>query len=50
MTPGRDNEVFDPATTPASADLGVVPQTFWRLPGVARSSQCVSTCFLSPNL
>jgi aminoglycoside N3'-acetyltransferase len=34
---GSDEEPFDPATTPASEDLGVVPDTFWRLPGVLRS-------------
>ena len=28
---------FDPAATPASPDLGVVADTFWRLPGVRRS-------------
>ncbi|HEX7181333.1 MAG TPA: AAC(3)-IV family aminoglycoside N-acetyltransferase [Thermoanaerobaculia bacterium] len=35
---GDDDEPFDPATTPASPDLGVVPDTFWRLPGVVRSN------------
>jgi aminoglycoside 3-N-acetyltransferase len=34
---GDDEAVFDPRTTPASPDLGVVADTFWRLPGVARS-------------
>lgn len=34
---GNDEEPFDPATTPVSPDLGVVADTFWRLPGVARS-------------
>jgi aminoglycoside 3-N-acetyltransferase IV len=34
---GVDDEPFDPATTPASPDLGVVADTFWRLPGVLRS-------------
>ncbi len=34
---GNDGEPFDPATTPASPDLGVVADTFWRLPGVVRS-------------
>jgi aminoglycoside 3-N-acetyltransferase-4 len=34
---GNDDEPFDPITTPASPDLGVVADTFWRLPGVARS-------------
>jgi aminoglycoside N3'-acetyltransferase len=35
--PGDDDEPFDPLTTPAAADLGVVAETFWRLPGVLRS-------------
>jgi aminoglycoside N3'-acetyltransferase len=34
---GSDEDVFDPATTPAAEDLGVVPDTFWRMPGVLRS-------------
>lgn len=34
---GSETEPFDPATTPASEDLGVVADTFWRLPGVVRS-------------
>src|SRR5215208_6023026 len=34
---GSDEEPFDRATTPASPDLGVVADTFWRLPGVVRS-------------
>ncbi len=34
---GDDEAVFDPRTTPASPDLGVVADTFWRLRGVARS-------------
>lgn len=34
---GDDERPFDPATTPAAADLGVVADTFWRLPGVVRS-------------
>jgi aminoglycoside 3-N-acetyltransferase len=34
---GNDEAPFDPAATPASEDLGVVADTFWRLPGVIRS-------------
>lgn len=34
---GDDDEPFDPLTSPASPDLGIVADTFWRLPGVARS-------------
>jgi aminoglycoside 3-N-acetyltransferase-4 len=36
--PGDDDVPFDPLTTPASPDLGVVADTFWRLPGVLRSN------------
>ena len=35
---GDADTPFDPSTTPAAADLGVVADTFWRLPGVLRSS------------
>jgi len=35
---GSDEDVFDPKTTAASNDLGVVADTFWRLPGVRRSN------------
>lgn len=35
---GDDEAVFDPASTPASPDLGIVPDTFWRLEGVQRST------------
>lgn len=35
---GSDDEPFDPASTPAAPDLGIVPDTFRRLPAVARSS------------
>jgi len=34
---GDDEALFEPATTAASEDLGVLADTFWRLPGVARS-------------
>lgn len=32
-----DDDRFDPAATPAAEDLGVVADTFWRMPGVVRS-------------
>lgn len=34
---GDADSPFDPATTPAASDLGVVADAFWRLPGVKRS-------------
>jgi len=34
---GSDEEVFDPKTTRAAEMLGIVPDTFWRMPGVSRS-------------
>ncbi len=34
---GDDDSVFDPATSRANPDLGVVPDTFWRMPGVVRA-------------
>jgi aminoglycoside N3'-acetyltransferase len=34
---GDDDTPFDPAATRAAEDLGVVADTFWRMPGVARS-------------
>jgi aminoglycoside 3-N-acetyltransferase len=35
---GDDDKPFDPMSTPASPDLGVVADTFWRLPRVLRSN------------
>jgi aminoglycoside 3-N-acetyltransferase len=35
---GDDATPFDPASTPASPDLGVVADAFWRMGGVARST------------
>jgi aminoglycoside 3-N-acetyltransferase len=35
---GSDEEVFDPATTPASPHLGIVADTFWRQAGALRSA------------
>ena len=35
---GDDDQPFDPETTAASADLGVVADVFWRMAGVVRST------------
>lgn len=40
--PGDDDVVFDPSTTPAAADLGVVADTFWRLPGAVRTQHPIA--------
>jgi aminoglycoside 3-N-acetyltransferase len=34
---GHDDRPFDPTTSPASPDLGVVADAFWRLPGMRRT-------------
>ncbi|MDX0495937.1 AAC(3)-VI family aminoglycoside N-acetyltransferase [Sinorhizobium medicae] len=34
---GLDDEPFEPATTSATSDLGILADTFWRLEGVVRS-------------
>lgn len=46
---GSDTEPFDPATTPASPDLGVVADTFWRLPGVVRSTHPFAFAAVGPR-
>jgi aminoglycoside N3'-acetyltransferase len=46
---GDDDAVFDPATTPASPDLGVVPDTFWRLEGVQRSTHPFAFAAAGPH-
>lgn len=33
-----DDAIFDAATSRANRDLGVVPDTFWRMPGVVRGA------------
>jgi aminoglycoside N3'-acetyltransferase len=46
---GSDQEPFDPATTPASPDLGIVADTFWRLPGVVRSPHLFAFAAAGPR-
>jgi len=45
---GDDDKLFDPETTPASPDLGIVADTFWRLPGVQRSNHCHAFAAIGP--
>ena len=46
---GDDDEPFDSRTTPASSDLGVVADTFWRLPGVLRSDHLQAFAAAGPE-
>lgn len=36
---GDDDTPFDPLTTPVREDLGILPELFWRQPGVLRGNQ-----------
>jgi aminoglycoside N3'-acetyltransferase len=44
-----DDVVFDPSTTQVSPDLGVVANTFWRLPGVRRSAHSFAFAASGPE-
>ena len=46
---GDDDSPFDPRTTPASPDLGVVADTFWRRPDVVRSEHCFAFAAAGPR-
>ncbi|HEY0023447.1 MAG TPA: AAC(3)-IV family aminoglycoside N-acetyltransferase [Longimicrobium sp.] len=46
---GSDEEPFDPRTTPASSDLGIVADTFWRMPGVVRSEHPFAFAAIGPE-
>ena len=46
---GSEDEAFDPATTPAAADLGVIPETFRRQPGVLRSDHFQAFAAAGPH-
>jgi aminoglycoside N3'-acetyltransferase len=46
---GDDDAPFDPLATPAEPSLGVVAETFWRLPGVRRSDHAQAFAAAGPN-
>jgi aminoglycoside N3'-acetyltransferase len=46
---GDDERPFDPATTPASPDLGIVAESFRRLPGVLRSDHVHAFAAVGPQ-
>ena len=45
---GSDDTPFDPGATPASRDLGVVPELFRQIPGVVRSDHPFAFAALGP--
>jgi aminoglycoside N3'-acetyltransferase len=47
--PGTDDQPLDPAATPAAPDLGIVADTFWRLPGVQRSDHFFAFAAAGPK-
>lgn len=46
---GDDDHVFDPATTPADFDLGVVAQTLWRRPDARRGAHPFAWAAVGPR-
>lgn len=46
---GDDETPFDPRSAPASPDLGVVADTFWRQPGVLRSGHIFAFAAIGPQ-
>jgi aminoglycoside N3'-acetyltransferase len=46
---GDDAELFNPATSPASPDLGAVAEMLWRLPGVLRSAHPFAFAAVGPR-
>lgn len=47
--PGEDDAPFDPVRSPTSADLGVVAEVFWKLPGAVRSDHPFAFAALGPQ-
>ena len=46
---GDADRPFDPGSSSAAADLGIVADTFWRLPGVRRSAHCQAFAAAGPE-
>jgi aminoglycoside 3-N-acetyltransferase len=46
---GVDDAPFDPKTSPAAADLGIVADTFWRLAGAVRNDHPFAFAALGPD-
>jgi aminoglycoside 3-N-acetyltransferase len=45
---GNDDEIFDKESSPATPDLGVTADMFWRLPGVRRSDHVHAFAAVGP--
>ena len=45
---GDDDVPFDPAASPTAPDLGIVADSFWRLPGVRRSGHAFAFAAAGP--
>lgn len=45
----NDDVSFDPRTTPAAPDLGIVAEMFWRQPGVLRSDHPFAFAAIGPH-
>jgi aminoglycoside 3-N-acetyltransferase len=46
---GDDDEPFDPLTTPVRDDLGILPELFWRQPGVLRGNHFDGFAAIGPR-
>ena len=47
--PADDKAPYQPSSTPASPDLGIVADTFWRQPGVVRSKHVNAFAAVGPH-